>query len=256
MREFWFDNRGVRLYGTERGEGPAIVMLHGGMATHEAALPLVAPLASRHRVITPDVRGNGKSWFAGPIAFDQLAEDVVALLDALDVSRAVVGGVSGGSGVAVRFALGHPDRLRGLVIVQPVYAGAAHGYTAAQQTTFTMMDGVASRALAEGVQVLRPMYAQLPEPVRTRALAMIERFDAASVVATSRFIASGLQPFADERDLDGIQVPTLLVCCNDPLHPPEVSDLYARRIPNCTVVPAGSADVAGRIGTFSEGLTA
>lgn len=256
MRDVWFENRGVRLFAAEDGDGPAIVMLHGGMATHEAALPVVAGLASRYRVITPDVRGNGRSVFGESITFDQLADDVIALIDALGVARAIVGGVSGGSGVALRCALQHGDRLRGLLLLQPVYAGAARGYTAAQQTTFTMMDHVASRAVAEGVQVLRPLYAQLPEPVRTRALAMIERFDAASVVATSRFIASGVQPFEHERDLESISVPTLLVCGNDPLHPPEVSELYARSIPTCTMVPAGGIDVADRIGVFCDGLPA
>lgn len=254
MREISFECQGVRLYAMEDGDGPVVVMLHGGMASHEAVLPSVAGLASRYRVITPDVRGNGKSWFAGTITFDQLADDVIAWLDAMNIERAVVGGVSGGSGVAVKVALRHAGRLRGLVVAQPVYAGAARGYTPAQRATFSMMDAVASRALAEGVQVLRPMYAQLPEPIRTRALAMIERFDAASVVATSRFIASGVQPFEHEDELRGVHVPTLLVRGGDALHPPEVSDLYAELLPNHTVVAAGTTNVADRIGQFCDGL--
>lgn len=256
MHEISFECQGVRLYAMDDGDGPALVMLHGGMATHEAALPLVAGLASRYRVITPDVRGNGKSWFAGPITFDRLADDVIAWLDTVGVARAVVGGVSGGSGVAVTVALRHAHRLRGLVLAQPVYAGAARGYTPAQQATFSMMDAVASRALAEGVQVLRPMYARLPEPIRTRALAMIEQFDAASVVATSHFIASGAQPFEHEDELRDIDVPTLLIRGDDALHPPEVSDLYAGLMPPHTVVPAGSPNVAEHIGRFCDGLPA
>ena len=100
--------------------------------------------------------------------------------------RAVVGGVSGGSGVAVRSALRPPGRALGLVLVPSVYAGAERGYTEAQREAFARMDGLASRALDEGVQVLRPLYAELPEPIRERALAMLEGFDPASVVATSR----------------------------------------------------------------------
>ncbi len=252
MREIWFEREGTRLFAIEDGEGRPIVMLHGGMASHVAALPLVAPLSSRYRVLTPDVRGNGKSWYGGPLTFDQLADDVEALLDHIGADRAVIGGVSGGSGAALRFALRHPERTAGLVLAKPVYAGEDRGYTAAQKQTFLMMDAIASRALDEGVQVLRPMYANLPPEIREKALAMLEGFDAASVVTTSRFIASGAQPFTSAADLRSFSVPTLLVRGDDPLHPPEVSDLYAESIPNCSVAPASITDVAAEIGAFCD----
>jgi 3-oxoadipate enol-lactonase len=252
MREIWFENEGVRLFAVEDGEGRVIVMLHGGMASHVASLPLVAPLISRYRVITPDLRGSGKSWSGSRLTFDQLADDVAALLDHIGVDRAVVGGASGGSGVALRFALRHSSRTAGLVLVQPVYGGEERGYTEQQRETFAMMDAVASRALAEGVQVLRPLYANLPEPIREKALAMAEGFDAASVVATSHFIASGAQPFTSAAELRSLSVPTLIVRGDDPLHPAEVSDLYAENIPGCSVAPASTPDVAAEIGAFCD----
>lgn len=252
MREIWFESEGARLFAVEDGEGPVIVMLHGGMASHVASLPLVAPLISRYRIIAPDLRGSGKSFYAAPLTFDQLAVDVGALLDHVGVDRAVVGGVSGGSGVALRFALRHPGRTAGLVVVKPVYGGEERGYTDQQKETFARMDAVASRALDEGVQVLRSMYANLPPEIREKALAMIEGFDAASVVATSHFIASGAQPFASAADLRSLSVPALLVRGDDALHPAEVSDLYAESIPNCRVAPTSTMDVAAEIGAFCD----
>jgi 3-oxoadipate enol-lactonase len=252
MREFWFEREGVRLFAVEDGEGPAIVMLHGGMASHLASLPLIAPLASRYRVIAPDVRGNGKSWSGERLSFDQLADDVAALLDHAGVDRAVVGGVSGGSGVALRFALRHPGRTAGLVLVQPVYAGEERGYTDAQRGTFAAMDAVASRALAEGVQVLHPLYANLPPHIREQALAMVDGFDAASVVATSHFIASGAQPFTSAADLRSLSMPALLVPGGDPLHPAEVAAFYAENIPDCSVAPVPPTDVTAEIGAFCD----
>ena len=238
MREFWFESSGIRLFAVEVGDnGELIVMLHGGMADHSAALPLVAPLSSRYRVITPDLRSSGKSWSGLPLTFDQLADDVEALLDCVGVDHAVVGGVSGGSGVALRFALRHPGRSLALLVVSPVYAGEDRGYTDEQKGAFATMDAVASRAVVEGVQVLRPLYANLPPHVREKALLVMEGFDPASVVATSHFIASGAQPFTSVRELRSLQIPTLLVRGNDAIHPAEVSDLYASNIPNCAVVP-------------------
>ena len=250
MREIWFQNEGVRLFAVEDGEGELIVMLHGGMASHVASWPMVEPLASRYRVVAPDLRGSGRSWSGASLTFDQLADDVEALLDHLGAERAVVGGASGGSGVALRFALRYPGRTAGLVLVKPVYGGEERGYTGVQKETFARMDAVASRALAEGVQVLRPLYTGLPPEIRERALAMVEGFDPASVVATSRFIASGAQPFAAAAELRSLSMPALIVRGDDPLHPPEVSDLYAENLPGCTVSPASTQDVAGEIGRF------
>jgi len=252
MHEVWFECEGARLFAVEDGNGRVIVMLHGGMANHLAALPLLTPLSPRYRVIAPDLSGSGRSWDAGPLTFDRLAGDVEALLDHTGVGRAVVGGISGGSGVALRFALRHPDRTTGLVLVTPIYAGEERGYTEQQKMTFAMMDSVASRALDEGVQVLRPLYANLPPHMREKALEMIEGFDAASVVATSHFIASGAQPFISAADLRSLHAPTLLVRGDDPVHPAEVSDLYAANIPDCKVVPASTRDLASAIGVFCE----
>lgn len=254
MREFWFDREGVRLFAVEDGSGRVIVMLHGGMASHLAALPLVAPLSSRYRVVVPDLRGIGKSISGAALSFDQLSDDVGVLLDQLGSECAIVAGVSGGSGIALRFALRCPDRVAGLVLVKPIHAGEERGYTQQQRAAFSAMDAVASRAIGEGVQVLRPLYASLPAPVRERALKMAENFDAASVVATSHFIASGVQPFASLAELASLTAPTLLVRGDDPLHPADVSELYASNIPNCMVLPASVGDVAAAIGNFAETL--
>jgi 3-oxoadipate enol-lactonase len=251
MREFWFESEGVQLFAIEDGRGSAIVMLHGGMASHVAAMPLVTSLSSRYRVVLPDLRGSGRSKSGDALSFDQLAADVEILLDHVGIARAIVGGVSGGSGVAVRFALRCPDRTAGLVLVKPIYAGEQRGYTHQQQAAFSAMDEVARRALDEGVQVLQPLYANLPAPIRERALAMVAGFDPASVVATSHFIASGVQPFASAGELASLTAPTLLIRGDDPLHPSEISDLYADNIRNCAVVPASVVDVPRTIGDFA-----
>jgi pimeloyl-ACP methyl ester carboxylesterase len=53
MRETWLTNGSVRLFAVEDGEGPALVFLHGGLANHQAVLPLVQPLTDRYRVSRP-----------------------------------------------------------------------------------------------------------------------------------------------------------------------------------------------------------
>ena len=118
MREFWFKSEDTPLFAVEDGEGPVLVMLHGALANHKASLPLIAPHSSRYRIIAPDLRGSGKSHSGEALSFERLARDVEVLLDELRVDRAFLGGVSSGSGIALRFALERPRRIAGLALVK------------------------------------------------------------------------------------------------------------------------------------------
>lgn len=235
MRELWFERDGARLFAIEDGAGPPLVMLHGGNADHRAARLSVADLAHRYRVVTPDLRGSGRSHWAGPLDWATLSGDVAGLLDALGVSRAVVGGASFGSGAAVRFALDYPDRVAGLVLNLPFFAGQDRGMTAFQREQLGGFAALARRAPTEGVQVLAPAYAALPEPMRAGALAMIASFDPASIATTAAFVASDLQPFASAGDLKRLKMPVLIQPGADPMHPAEVAALYAQSIPHAIV---------------------
>ena len=250
MRELRVERDGARLFALEDGVGPTVIMLHGGIADHRAALPFVAPLAAHHRVVTPDLRACGRSWWSGPLTFELLADDVAALLDHIGEARAVIGGVSSGAGVALRFAVRHAARTLGLVLLRPIHAGATVGYTAEQRRSFAAMDAAASRAIADGVQVLRPMYVNLPQPMRARALAMLDSLDPGSVVTTSRFLAAGSQPFESAEDLSRLSMPVLLLPGNDSMHPAAVSALYAANIPGCTILDPATPDVPSAIETF------
>lgn len=107
------------LFYEERGEGPALVFLHGLGATHEMWRPQIEHFAAIRRVIAPDVRGAGRS--AQLLGFADIlgrqADDLAALLDSLGVDQATLCGVSYGGVLAQRFALDHPERVDGLVVV-------------------------------------------------------------------------------------------------------------------------------------------
>ncbi len=243
--EIWFDSHGTRLFAVERGRGRPLILLHGGMADHLACLHLAGSLASSLRLITPDVRGAGRSIDHGPLTWTQLADDVAQLARHLDLRRVAVGGWSFGAGLAARVALQHPDLVDSLILVHPAFAGADRGLTPAQQTAMVAMDAAARRALTHGTDALLPLFDPLPEDVRARARAMVATFDPASVAATTHFLASGEQPFASAADLAAVDVPTLVVPGTDPYHPAEVAAEYARHLPRCTF--RATSDIAGAI---------
>ncbi|HEY1550575.1 MAG TPA: alpha/beta hydrolase [Kofleriaceae bacterium] len=231
MREIWLNN----LYATSSGDGPAVIFLHGGLATHAACQPYVDALAPRFTVITPDLRGSGRSHDAGPLSWDQLADDVVALAAHLGLARFAVGGVSMGSGVAVRVALKHPAVVSALVAIHPAFAGADVGLAPAQAAAMQAMDAAGSRAPREGVEVLLPLFDAMPAPIRERARAIIAGYDPASVAATTKFLAGGGQPFERGEDLRAIDAPTFVVPGVDPTHPAEFAEIYRNHIRRCTI---------------------
>ena len=187
------------------------------------------------------MRASGRSTFAGSLSWDQLADDVVALVRHLGLTRAVIGGISSGAGCAVRVALRHPAVTEALVVLTPAFAGADVGLTPAQQAAMRAMDDAGRRVLTEGMRALYPLLETLPAELRERARATVDTYDPASVAATTRFLDSGAQPFATAADLAAIAVPALLVPGTDPTHPPEVSELYRRHLPRCTVRPGDDA---------------
>ncbi|MBK8240192.1 MAG: alpha/beta hydrolase [Deltaproteobacteria bacterium] len=237
--ELWIDHRGARLFARKQGTGTPLVFLHGGLADHRASVFRLGALATTHRLITPDVRAAGRSHYAGALDWDLLTSDVVALLDALALERAVIGGISFGSAIATRFALRHGARAQALISMSPAHLGTAIGASAAMRASTARMDAAGRRAPREGIAAIRPLYEGLPTEVRAMALAMIEGFDPASVAATTRFLAGCTQPFDRLEELATLTMPVAIVPGTDDDHPAVVAESYARTIAGATVVPAG-----------------
>lgn len=111
------DHDGVRLAWSSYGAGEAVVLLHGGAGNASHWALQVPALAADHRVVLLDARGHGRSSRDGrPFSYHQLAEDVVAVLDALHLARVDLVGWSDGGIVGLDLALHHPERLRRLAI--------------------------------------------------------------------------------------------------------------------------------------------
>lgn len=110
---------GVRIAVRDEGSSAVpLVLLHGFLGGFDDFDPIWAPLVVGRRLIAPDHRGFARSDKPGTgYTFDGLADDVLALLDALEVDEVDLLGHSMGGGVALRVALAAPDRVRSLVLV-------------------------------------------------------------------------------------------------------------------------------------------
>jgi 3-oxoadipate enol-lactonase len=97
--------------------GP-VVLAHGLLMDHEMFAPQIEAGASGRRFITWDARCHGETESTGdPFTYWDLADDLKGLLDHLGVERAVIGGMSQGGFVALRFALKYPERVSGLILL-------------------------------------------------------------------------------------------------------------------------------------------
>lgn len=112
---------GGRLFYEERGAGPAVILVHGGMLDHRMWDPQVDPLARSFRVIRYDVAGHGRSPV--PEGSWRDFEHLGLLMDALKVESASLVGLSLGGRVAIDFAIAHPERVRALALVDPGISG-------------------------------------------------------------------------------------------------------------------------------------
>lgn len=149
----------MRLYTVEEGpaSGRPIGLLHGGLADHHSCWLYARPLADSFRVITPDLRGAGRSHFSGTLTWDAIADDLAELVRDLGLHDIVVGGASFGAGAATAFALRHPSLVSALAVLMPAYGGAELGLSPAQAAAMAAMDAVGHRAPSEGIEVMFPL---------------------------------------------------------------------------------------------------
>jgi 3-oxoadipate enol-lactonase len=112
---------GARLWYDEAGNGAAVLLVHGGLGDSGLWEPVVPLLAERFRTIRTDLRFFGRS--TGPAVPWSWQDDLVGVLDALEVERAALVGLSLGGRIALDVALAHPERLWAVVGVAPGLAG-------------------------------------------------------------------------------------------------------------------------------------
>ncbi len=115
---------GIDIAYVDVGDGPPLVLLHGALASTgpgwagstNAHVDQLPALAKHFRVIAPDTRGSGATTHpGGPAGFDLLADDVIALIDALGLDRPFLAGFSEGGATATLVALQRTDLVRALV---------------------------------------------------------------------------------------------------------------------------------------------
>ena len=254
-------NGDLTLRGETEGDGPAVVLMHGLTATRRYVVhgSHALPRAG-YWTVAYDARGHGESDPAAePSAYEysDLVDDLRAVLDGLEVDRAVLAGVSMGAHAAVRFALESPDRVSGLVLITPAFDGESAERFA----------GLADALADGGIDGFLDAWGadDLSERWRTAAMKTarqrLERHRHLDAVADALRVVPSSRPFDGLDALSGTEAPALVVGSRDeadPVHPLAVAEAYAERLPRGELVveDEGKSPLAWQGARLSKAIAA
>lgn len=235
---------------TGNPDAPAVVLLGSLGSDLSMWQPQIHALSNRYRVIAVDHRGHGKSPVpAGPYSIADLAGDVIALLDSLELESVHLVGLSLGGAVSQWIAAHHPTRVETLTLMctSSQFAPAQPWIDRARAVR---ADGIASIAAAVVGRWFTPGLAENDPELVARHVAMVEATPDEGYAAC----CEALSTWDGRNDLARIVAPTLLVAGEqDPATPPSTLGAIADGIADAVlhVVDPGAhlanVEQAGRV---------
>lgn len=231
------DRNGVPIHFDDLGSGPPVVMGHSILCSGEMWMHQLPQLAERYRVINIDQRGHGRSVPAtSPYELRDMVEDVFAVMDHLEIERAVWAGLSMGGMVAMHASIAAPDRVAALLLLD-THAG--------EETEYKKLK---YRALSIGARVLgvRPFFpAVIPLLFGRTTLAENQtlvdewkpRFEEIHVQSLARAVSALTRRPSIVRELGEVRCPSLVIVGEeDASLPPYISQEIADALPNASLV--------------------
>jgi len=211
---------------------PVLVLLHAFPLSREMWKSQREALKIAARVITPDLRGFGETdGFEGSCSVEVMADDVIAMLDALNIKeRVVVGGLSMGGYVALAFARKYEDRLRGLLLAD---TKAEPDDDTAKANRNKLIEFAKGAKPADVLQQMLPK--MVSEETRERWPAVITEIERIASQQNIPGIVGALQAIRDRPDsvpgLVRIVHPTLVIVGEeDAITPPSAAQVLVEAI--------------------------
>jgi pimeloyl-ACP methyl ester carboxylesterase len=240
VSELNVDAGGASISAEEAGQGVPVVLLHGLTATRRYVVMGSRALErDGHRVLAYDARGHGRSSPAADprdYGYDVLARDLGAVLDAAGIDRAVLAGASMGAHTIAAFALAHPERVSGVVLITPAFDPEEDQDAPRLERWDRLSDGLREGGVegflaAYGEPDVPDRYRETIRTVLRQRLSAHEHPDA---LADALHAVPRSRPFEAWDALGSISVPATVVVSRDeldPEHPYAIGEFYAESIP-------------------------
>jgi pimeloyl-ACP methyl ester carboxylesterase len=229
----FFHSGDAQLFFTTQGDGPPVVLLHPTPVDHRFWLPLAAVLASKYRLIIPDLRGHGQSEAGeGPITVEKLAADTARLLDHIGVHRALFAGCSIGGYTLYEIWRTTPERVQGFAFCccRP-QADNETARAKREQNIAQIRERGTADFIESNLQTLIGPTARTRWPQKlAEAREMMQAVPPANIVAVQQGLAARPDSVATAST---IRVPCLVLAgAEDPGSPPADMRLLAEQIRN------------------------
>ena len=251
LSERYVEAGGVKLLVREAGAGPPVLLLHGFPQTGRCWRVVAERLASRARVIVPDLPGYGGSGPPPAYGIDDVTAILSSLLETLGASPATIVGHDWGGSIAFALALSHPERVSRLAVTNapfrkldlrrgfhfvlfnlPVVPEVAFRLAGGRIVNFILRAGSARKEAFDDAAT-KPYREAFADPERVRSALAYYR------TITRRLIVRRIRPArgAAHATPRRIEAPTLIVWgMRDPALPPSILASIERDIPHAKVV--------------------
>jgi 3-oxoadipate enol-lactonase len=222
---------GLEVAYDESGSGVPLLFVHGWPHNRTLWAGQMSGLATQARCIAPDLRGFGETTASEPYSIEQYADDLVLLMDARGVERAVVCGLSMGGYVALAMLRRHRHRLRGLILTS---TRATADTPEAREKRVRLIEFVEAHGV--GALASRQLRAMVGATTFEHRPAVREALRELMAAAPQVGVIGGLRAMAQRADatdlLPTIDFPTLVVGgAEDSFTPPEELRAMAAKIP-------------------------
>lgn len=256
MQESLIDVAGKKIFVAETGDGPPLLLLHGGGPGASGVSNYarnIAALAKEYRVIVPDLPGYGRSTkgMDGADPFGYLADGIRGLLDELGLDKAHLVGNSYGGACALRLALDTPDRVERMVLMGPGGIGTTRALPTpglSSLLNYYSGDGPSRPKLEKFIRTYLVFNAaDVPESVIDARYR--DSIDPEVVAAPPLRRPSGpdalrtlwKMDFTRDDRLSRLPVPTLVLWgAADKVNRPSGGRMLAERLPNCDLYVAAN----------------
>ncbi len=237
----FFKHDGIQFHYRESGSGIPFVFQHGLGADANQTFDLFRP-PKGIRLLTFDCRGHGETRPLGDekkISVETFTEDLRGFLDALRIERAIVGGISMGAAMALRFALLYPKRVIGLVLSRPAWLDRSRSDNL--EVFSTLAKFIRRYGAVEGARRYQETdaFQQVLKISPDNASSLLGQFTHPRAVETVAKLER-IPCYAPKHSAEGwkrIDVPTLVLANQqDAIHPFEFGQVLARNIPKARLV--------------------